>query len=256
MVDARSRRSVAAVLVAVELSILFGPPPLRIPAGLILGLILPGVVLAPLLSWPRLEGVERLLLVPGMSVVIAIIAGLVMSAARVRLTIDAWALALGLVTVAGLALAVLRDRHTDVGVEPRPTWRRARSRGASAEHGRVPIVAFLGMLFIATVAVTGAFVISAVGEHYRGPGFTELWALPGRSSVSGVRLGVVSHELHAASYRLLVSIDGRQVRSARLILRPGQGWQSTQPVTKPGAKVDVWLEKWPSDAIYRHVDIG
>jgi uncharacterized membrane protein len=259
MADARLDRALPSVLAVVELSILVGPLPLRVPGGLILGLIMPGLAIAPLVSWPRMESVEKLLFAPALSLPITIISGLVMNAAHVRLTMDSWAVALGLVTGAGLVIRATRDRkrHRRLELIPdsEPTLSPESCRAASDGHPWVPGLALFTMLAVAGLGITAAFLISISGERYRGPGFTELWALPGRSSRPAVRVGVVSHELRAARYSVLVAVGGRKVLADEFSLRPGQIWQSTQVVRKPG-KVDIWLEKGPSDAIYRHVKIA
>ena len=109
--DARLTRSLAAALGVAELSIFLGPPFLRVPGGLLLGLVLPGLVLAPLLSLRGADRVEKLLFVPALSVVIAIVTGLVVSAAHVRLTMQSWAVALGVVTAMGLVVAATGGRN-------------------------------------------------------------------------------------------------------------------------------------------------
>jgi uncharacterized membrane protein len=250
--DASLTRRVAAALAVVELTILVGPAPVRVVAGLALALILPGLAITRVLGRAQVERAEQLLLVPGMSVVIAIITGLVLNGAHVHLTRESWAISLGVVTAAGLAIGAMRERHEEVGKDPRRES--ARPAGAASVAGRrMRGVVVAALLAVAALAAIGALAIGALGQRYRGHGFTDLWALPGRSALSAVRLGVVSHERHEARYQIRVSVDGREVETQEITLRPGQAWQSTQPVTKPGELVEVRLDHWPHGTIYRHV---
>jgi uncharacterized membrane protein len=236
---ARFALSVASVLAVVELSVLLGPGPIRVAAGLTLGLVLPGLVLVRVIqSRVRVEGAERLALVPGMSIALAVITGLVLNALDVHLTTESWSIALGLVTAAGLVA---------VAVSQGGGWNPPRSglRPSSAAPAAV--------LALAALAVAGALVVGVHGERDRGPGFTELWALPAASSSSAVQLGVRSHERRDARYRVLVSIDGRVVRSRGILLHPGQMWRSTEAVARRGEQLEVTLEKAPDPSPYRRV---
>jgi uncharacterized membrane protein len=245
----------APALAVAELSILLGPAPIRVAAGLTLGLILPGLAFTRVLGRGRIRGAERLLLVAGISVVIAILTGLVLNGAHIPLTTENWAIALGLVTVVGLAIEATSASDERPGRDPRRNSRRPPDP-ASVGGRRMPGVVSVAMVAVAAIGAVGALVVSALGERYRGPGFTELWALPSRSSLSAVRLGVLSHERHDVRYRLRVSIDDRDVRTQQITLRPGQAWQSTQPGTQPGEHVDVLLENWPRGTVYRQVHLS
>jgi uncharacterized membrane protein len=252
MANATLARTVGAVLAAVELGILLGPAPIRVAAGLILGLVLPGLVITRAVSArARIEGAEQLLLVPGISIAVAVIAGLVMNAARIHLTAVNWAVALGLVTTVGVVVIAMFE-DGEVGRKPRGG--RGRSQRAEfAREVRPPVVASAAMLAVAAMSVVGALVLGVLGQRDRGPGFTELWALPGASSHSAVRLGIRSRERHDMRYRIRVSIDGRVVRSQQITLQPGQTWRSTQSVTKFGKQVEVALLKSARGPVYRRV---
>jgi hypothetical protein len=155
------------------------------------------------------------------------------------------------VTATGLAIVAKLERHEHVGKHPHRDS--AAPLGAASDTGwRIRGVVAPALLAVAALAAIGALVIGARGQHYRGQGFTQLWALPGRGALSAVRLGVLSHELHEARYRIRVSVDGQEVGTQEITLRPGQAWQSTQPVTNAG-EVEVRLERRPGGAVYRHV---
>jgi uncharacterized membrane protein len=271
MADSRLLQSLGAALVVVEVGLLWGPAPIRVPAGLVLGLVLPGVVITRLLGRPPFAGVERLLMVPGISIATALLAGLCLNAARIHLTTDSWAVALGSVTAVGLAILAVSER----GAQSRTDLQRAPIRGVVSSNfpadflvslrwwclqlkhgafrtwrGRPIVVA--GVALILSLGVAGAIAISASTEHYHGPGFTELWALPGAGPRSTVRVGVLSHELHEVRYRIQVSVDGGGLRTEDIALRPGQTWQSTQSIPR-GSLVDITLKKSPGGPVYRRV---
>jgi uncharacterized membrane protein len=245
----------AFVLAAAELGILVGPAPTGLAAGLTLG-VLPGLVITRVLqTQTRIEGTEQLLLVPGMSLAVAIITGLVLNSADIRLTAGHWAIALGLVTAAGLmAGAMLEDAREVVRHRRRP---RARPTSASPGGRHSLGIGPAAMFVAAALAVSAAVVISVLGQRDRDSEteFTELWALPGPSSASAVQLGVRSHERGDVRYRIRVSIEGHVVRSQALALRPGQTWQSTQPVARSGERVDVALLTSPRGPVFREVHL-
>jgi uncharacterized membrane protein len=255
--NGRTLPLLASALAAAELGILLGPAPVRVAAGLTLVLVLPGLVITRgVLARLRILGTEKLLLVPATSLAIAVITGLVLNTAHIRLTAANWAGALGLVTAVGLlAGALLEDAHEDRPHPRRPrAWLARVSPVGRPSLGIGPAV----MLVIAALATSAAVAIGVLGQRDRDSEteFTELWALPGPSSGSAIRLGVRSHERGDVRYRLRVSIHGRVVRDYALTLQPGQTWQSTQPVERSGARVDVALLTSPRGRVYREVHLA
>lgn len=247
MADPRRLPVLASALAATELGILLGPPPVRIAAGLTLGFVLPGLVIARVvLSRTRITGIEQFLLVPGLSLAIAVITGLVLDAVHIPLTAASWGIALGLVTSAGLVVVAIRDGESEVLRRPRrPRAWRSLGSGAAA------------IFAMAALALGAAVLIGVLGQRDRDSktAFTELWAFPAPGSASAVRLGVRSHERGAVRYRIRVSIDGRVVRSQPLTLRPGQTWHSMQPLTRSGEHVEVALLTSPRGPVYREVHV-
>jgi uncharacterized membrane protein len=253
---ASTLRLQACALAAAELGILLAPAPIRVASGLTLYLILPGLAIMRVIRFrTRIEGTERLLLVPGVSVAIVVITGLLLNTAHIRLTTTNWAIALGVVTAAGLlAGAKLEDAH-----EVRPQSRRPRAWQTTASAGgrRSLGIGLAAVLAVAALAVSGAVVIGVLGQRDRDreSAFTELWALPGPRSGSAIRLGVRSYERGDVHYRIRVSIEGRVVRSQPLMLRPGQTWHSSQPAAKRGERVDVTLLASARGPVYREVHL-
>jgi uncharacterized membrane protein len=253
--DPRRLPLLAFPLAAAELGILLGPAPIRVAAGLTL-FFLPGLVITRLIQTrTRIEGTEQLLLVPGMSLAVAVIIGLVLDAVHIPLTAASWGIALGLVTVAGLVVRAIREGQSEVGRPPHVP--RAWLTAASSGGRRSLSIGAAAMFAMAALAVGAAVVIGVLGQRDRDSktAFTELWALPAQGSASAVRLGVRSHERGAVRYRIRVSIDGRRVRSQALTLRPGQTWHSMQPVTRSGARVGVALLTSPQGPVYREVHV-
>jgi uncharacterized membrane protein len=244
----------ALALAGAELGILLGPAPIRVPAGLIVA-FLPGLAITRAIQTrTRIEGTEQLLLVPGISLAVAVITGLVLNSADVRLTAGNWAIALGLATAAGVAAeAMLKQEHEVT----RPRRRHGRLTAASRRGRSTLDVASAAMFVIAALVVSAAVASGVRAQRDRDiqTGFTQLWAVPEPGSPSAVRVGVRSHERGDARYRIRVSIEGRVVRSQALTLRPGQTWRSTQPVARSGQRVDVVLLTSPRAPAYREVHV-
>jgi uncharacterized membrane protein len=255
--NGRTLPLLASALAAAELGILVGPAPIRVAAGLTLVLVLPGLVITRgVLARLRILGTEQLLLVPGLSLAIAVITGLVLNTAHIRLTAANWAGALGLVTSVGLlAAALLDDVHED---SAQPRGPRAWLTTVRAVRRRSLGIGPAAMLVIAALATGAALAIGVLGhrDRDRQTAFTELWALPGPSSGSAIRLGVRSHERGDVRYRIRISIEGRVVRDHALTLQPGQTWRSTQPVKRSGEEVDVALLTSARGSVYREVHLA
>ena len=142
------RVSPAAVPVVAALSgaaVLAGPGWLAVPCGLLLGFVLPGLALTPALFRGRapsrraLDGLERAVLAPALSLAVLVSAGLIVyaagyalnrvswTAATVGVTLVAWPAA-GLLRAGAFARLVRRLRRRTPG---RLSRRRARSRSTT-----------------------------------------------------------------------------------------------------------------------------
>jgi uncharacterized membrane protein len=242
----------AFAFAAAELGIVLGPAPIRVAAGLIL-VFLPGLVVARAIqARMRIDGVEQLLLAPGMSLAIVVLTGLMLNTADIRLTSAHWAIALGLVTAAGLVAEVMLEGQQEVGRDP------AGGAGLpAASSGRQGIRALV-IFVVAALAVSAAVVIDVRGQRHEDSktAFTELWALPVSGSPPVAELGVRSHERREVRYSVRVSIDGHLVRKQALTLRPGQTWQSMQPIGRAGDQVEVALLTLPHLHVYRDVHLN
>ena len=109
---------ITAALGVALLCVLLGPTPARVIGGFALVFVLPGLALTlAMLPMARVDPIAQLLLVVGVSVVVTIVTGLMVRSAY-QLTTDAWAIALALVTIAGVVATALED-DSDVVPGPR-----------------------------------------------------------------------------------------------------------------------------------------
>jgi uncharacterized membrane protein len=246
-------RVIVAALLLAELLALVGPYPLRVVAGLPLVLVLPGLAVAQALRRrTAFASVEAWLLVPGLSLTVALLTGLIVYALGLRLTTGAWAAALGLVTIGALAL----DRPqqlwpaTDLGL--------ARALERAARYVRRKPTANALVVFAGAAAVAAAFLVAIGGQ--RGaptPGFTQLWATRAHAGgAPAVAIGVESHEHGVTRYLLRVYVAGQAAGSETIELRPSTTWRRTQSLATAAAPVTVTLTKVPDRTRYRYVRLA
>jgi hypothetical protein len=129
----RTAYVLAALTVLAGAAVLSGVRPLTVLGGLPLALVLPGAALSALLfrQPTRLVALERIMLIPLLSLATVVLGGLLVWAARAPLHRATWlALSAG-VTLAGLAAVVVRGRH-----DPAVPAERSGS-GPAAVRGRV-----------------------------------------------------------------------------------------------------------------------
>ena len=112
-----ARRGRLDVLLLAELAVLVDVQPLRVVGGLTLALILPGMAITR--SAPPnavSDRPARLLLIPALSIATLVITGFLLYALEVRFTGTSWAIALGVVTIAVVAIGELLDQRQVVRV--------------------------------------------------------------------------------------------------------------------------------------------
>lgn len=238
--------TIASALAVAEIAVLLAPMPLRVPAGVLLVLVLPGIAATRALGRRLiLEGTDLIVLVPGLSLATSVLVGLVVYAAHLRLTTPIWAAALAAVVLGLLAVGGREGRRA--GLQPRArlgAWTRSRA---------VPIAVILASL----ATLSGAVVLAAYGERSAtGRGFTELWALrTHEGSTPAVALGVTSHERGSAHYRLQI-IAGRAVKVFSFELAQGETLRRRLAVGNGRDAVSVILSKLPHHRNYRHVRLA
>ncbi|HEY2796069.1 MAG TPA: hypothetical protein VGJ28_27135, partial [Micromonosporaceae bacterium] len=189
--------------------VLLGVPGLEIVAGLALALVLPGRALVDMLDrgrrWSR---VERIVLVPALSLATVVLGGILLNAARIPLQAPAWALLCGGAAVIATPFGTVR---------PRP---RIQARLA------VPVVA-ASLILVAA----GWLSLHSAAEQRDAVAVTSLSMRPVGADV---RLDVQTQHASAAAYRLVVTgPDGFHVTFAPAVGSDGR-WQHDIPAPSDG----------------------
>jgi Protein of unknown function (DUF1616) len=197
-------------------------PWLRVAAGLLLVLVLPGYSLVALLpdGMGRPSGFSpllwRVIWTSGLSLVVAVLGGLLLNLIPAGLTRDTWTLMLTAVTLAASGAAAW-------------PWSRAPVPGQTGSRARRPVPrAALGYA-VAALAVagtaTGLAVASAGWEH--SPGFAQLWLVPVPGGA--INLGVRNQYADTETFRLTLRRGEHVISDWDLSLGPGQDWRRTVP---------------------------
>ncbi len=189
---------------------------------------LPGYALTAALIPDRrsLGRTERTLFGVGLSIVLTILVALGLNQLQAGITNLTVALSLAGVTLACLAVALVRRRSASASAEadepvgPAVEVRRETSPRFGPE--------LLALAVILTVAAMFVGVLGAVRAPE--PGFTELWMVNG-TNPNSVQVGIRNNEGTAISYRLEIETQGQVLRTAQIDLETGQ--QSLQTVELP-----------------------
>ncbi len=225
-------------------------PAIRAIAGLLLVLILPGYVLfAALLPSRPVDSAESLLIMTGSSIVIAILMGLCLALLHQKLEAKVWALALGLFTLLGCLVAVLRRRGSYLPIHA-PVFAHLKWQ---------PLVLLLAAVFLAAGAVRLAS--GPITNPANLQGYTMLWILPSGSAAPGaIRVGVVSNEFTPTSYNLVLEANG-QIQNVwkNIELAPGASWEGTYQESANSMPLPIQVFLYKSDnpnVIYRQVKLS
>ena len=238
-----SVRAGAYGLALAGLAIAAGPSPARTLGGLALVLVLPGFALTCLAGrGTKLDRVEQVLAVLGLSIVIAVVGGLAIAGLGIPLTRASFALGLYMICGAALAAAALTARRAEPAADVLHT------RGLPAVNRTAA-----GLLAAAVLVTAASIWIGVALQADRGPGFTQLWAL--REGSGSVQVGVRSHEKNDAVYRLRVSGGAAGRREAVIGLRPGQQWIARRALLHTRG-VTVTLAKAGRHGVYRRVHLS
>ena len=199
-------------------------PVITVPLGILAVLAAPGMVLQQALFPGKTIGTaERVMLTLGLSVVVAVLGGLLLNLTDPGLTPVTWGLLLTVVTAAATVMAARggnpadRVRLASLFAPPR---RLASLRGRTLRHV-MPLVAATAALLL------GAIVISLGGARHLADRstFTQLWLMPRMGHPTQGLLGVHSEEGQVVRYNLALLVGGRPVRGYQIELRDGQTWQ-------------------------------
>ena len=194
----------------------------HLPAAVIVVLGL-GLFVAPGYVWSKVflsastRGLERVAVIIGLALMVPVLGGLVLYAARIPLHRAGWVGLLAVVTLTGTMVALATQGRTD---EPRDRREQAHRRRRPTWH----LVNFAVAAAIAAVAV-GIAVYSANAQRY--PGYTQLWLSPLRNNPVSASLGVTNQQGSTTQYRLVLLRKGRVSATWNLTLTDGQTWQHT-----------------------------
>lgn len=215
-----------------------------VATGALLVLVLPGLALTELLFAPgSLDGPRRLLLVPALSISVAIVAGLALAAAHVRLDRASWAATLGAVTV-GVSLAAALH----------PGRRHGPHRLALRVTRRANALAVAGVLLGVAAAVALLVSVRPVGaEHVAG--YATLGLVPAPSG--GFELTVQSVELQRTRFDVVVRArpSERVLLRRTLVLDPNQTWSARVAQPAGAGLLVAELERGARTAAYRSVHV-
>ena len=235
----------AAALVAAGAVLWPAPAALRVPAGLLLALVLPGIALTGALFGVRvLSTVERLVLPPALSAAVLVIGGLGLYAAGVHLGRVSWtALTAGTTVAAGAAVLAtrrLRRQHAD----PQSVTETAMfGTVLVAERERLTVRTVfwrLVPLALALLLVTGAAALAIRPTTAGRQPFTALSLAPAADSVAtqpnrrAVVLSVRCEENGDVGYALRVAGDDGYQQTFAVTLPPGGTWTRTLQVPVTG----------------------
>jgi uncharacterized membrane protein len=242
-----------AAIVAALLVLLGVPAMVTSAAGALLGLALPGYALVRVMfPTGRTEAVERIALVLGVSISVAICVGFLLHLLPIGLSAASWAVALSGVTVAGCVLAARRDRRL---------WRPGFALPTiPALIGKLP-ASQLAMLAAAVLLPLVAVFVARFGEGAQPwSGTTTAWLVPTEGG-SAVRVAVVNREGRSMTYRMEVGVDGAVV--ARFdTFGVSSGTRETKvglPATEGPREVTVklWRVEDPPEAVpYRTLSVS
>jgi uncharacterized membrane protein len=267
---ARSRMLPASIAVTVGAAagivVATGPAVARVPAGLLLGLLVPGVAAAYLLVPQSETGhTRRLALAPVLSLAVLVLGGLGLYALGIPLTRASWVALTVVVTFLLAVAALVRARLT-----PARNW----AVSDTMHLGAVPARDALGqrpgrrlalrlaplVLAAAILAGSGYFAWHDATRHDAATPFSELALVPaGPEKPTGttwpVVIGVFNHERSAVKYDVRVSGPGNFTAEFTPTVVGGSSWAKTLDVPTAG-KVTVGLFRPGDKDPYRTVWIS
>jgi uncharacterized membrane protein len=253
--------AVAPAMTASTVPAGFFAGPLRAVLGWLLLLVLPGAaVVAAVFPQRSLGFAERLMFVPGTSLAVIILGGLILNQSPWGIQTLTWIGMLAGLTLAAGAIAWRRRKRSE-----RMTFRHM-SIGLA---GTTPSLRDASFISAALVIVVAACFVARTPPSPQGlRGYTLLWMLPGQagaassgtspSAAGPMRVGITSGEFTRTRYSLQVAVNQQVVRIWPAIeLGPNQQWEAylaLPPESLGGATVEATLYRADSPGtVYRHV---
>ncbi len=213
---------------------------LRLPAGILLALVLPGLELGRALIAGRVGAVRRLVLTLAFGLSADVLGGVLLNLTPAGLTAKTWAILLGTVTVLAGAVAWCRQR------------RLADQAGPTLPSPSRQLL--FGLVGGALMALALVFAVVG-GQASAGTGYVQLWALP-RSSGATAVIGVHSIEPATARFSVVLRAGASILAHYEFQLRPGATWTRDVRLVKTGARIEVLLYRATSTIPYREVWLG
>lgn len=214
-----------------------------VASGALLVLVLPGLALTELLFAPRsLDGPRRLLLVPSLSICVAIVVGIALDAAHVRLDRQSWAVGLGAVAGAAAVAAALH-----------PGRRRKPHRLELRISRRATALATAAALLAVAAATALVVSVRPVGAQHVA-GYAGLGLVP--AAGGGFDLSVRSVELRRSRFVVVVRArpSERVLVRKTLVLAPNQTWSAHLAQPKGEGVLVAQLDRGRQTA-YRSVHV-
>lgn len=175
------------------------------------------LVLRPILKLGQpVSAVDHIILSLGLSLAIDIMMGFALNILPIGLQGRSWAISLGVVIALFALLTAFRRRKALRQIR-KILW----------PH----ITVYDYILFgLAIIVATGAIWSSILRPPQPQPSFAQFWMLPSSQSSNScaVQLGLQSHETTSVSYRIVMKVNGTQLKSWPLIvMNPQKEWDQS-----------------------------
>lgn len=216
------------------------------PVAILLVLVLPGYSISVALL-PDLQGTVRTLVSLGLSLIVAVLGGLLLNILPWGLRPLPWAVWLGSITLASSIVAFVRDQGATVMPELR--WP---GLTVTSVAGLAAATVLLGLSFQAAVS----------GESQADTHFTQLWAIPLHTGQQDtLEIGVRNEESATLSYRVTVKDNVGNILTTWDLPNLKQSEQRTEhmaiAIQPSTTQLNVMLVRLDSpNEIYRTVEIS
>lgn len=195
---------------------------LQVLLGLLLVLVLPGYALTKaLFTHQQLGWAERILLVGGASIALAMLGSLLLQQSGWRLDATDWvALFVAVTLLAALGAWLVRRPQTQTTPAPMQV-------GLKGMH--------LVLLGLAVLVTSVAFTTARSATPAQGfQGYTLLWLTPQEGNAPNrIQLGVTSKEFMATAYKVQIKVNDQLAQEwPQLTLAPNQVWQASLEVPR------------------------
>jgi hypothetical protein len=254
---------VAGTAVA-ALSVWYAPAPVAVPAGLLLAFILPGLALVLLIRGGSTGSsadavgsggfsrstVERIVLVPALSLAVLVIGGLALAACGARLNRETWTALTSTVTLLAAAIAMVR-------ASPSPAPEPLAGRRSVTLTAR----ALIPLALILTLIGGAGWLSLTTAQAPAQAGVTAIAVLPDRASVAAdgtagrsVVIDVTSGEPRRTEF--VIRIHGSQPVTDEYSLTLDRRGQWSRRLTLPPGVVAVDLYRRGDVAPFRSVSLA